>query len=184
MSVAATAKTATPRAAASGARGSGNIDDLARKLAKNEQDPDKLTEAMHGLGYSKTEARAAAHKATGGAAGQQSGPSGPRPSSWATTRAKRNASRPAGNPSSTPRPDPEGAASGESLPGKQGKPVGFTDTPAKPAYRLPSAGGSGSGVLIALVLYPAGLAFLRGGPAGLKAWFGAKFFNKVPGSAA
>lgn len=42
--------------------------------------------------------------------------------------------------------------------------------------------GTPAGILLALVLYPAGLAALRGGPAGLKNWFNAKFFNKTPGS--
>jgi len=44
--------------------------------------------------------------------------------------------------------------------------------------RLPS-GGSGSGLLLGLVLYPLVLAFLRDGPGGVKAWLKAKVLNQV-----
>lgn len=43
----------------------------------------------------------------------------------------------------------------------------------------PGAKINGSGLLLGLVAYPLALAFIRGGPAGMKAWLAAKFLNRV-----
>lgn len=41
--------------------------------------------------------------------------------------------------------------------------------------------GTPAGLMLAIILYPAALAYLTGGGTNLKAWFFAKFFNKTPG---
>jgi hypothetical protein len=44
-----------------------------------------------------------------------------------------------------------------------------------------SLGGDGAGWVLGLVLWAGvGLPFLKGGPAGVKAWWMAKFLNKAP----
>lgn len=73
----------------------------------------------------------------------------------------------------------KGARSGSGSRGKGRRP-GRSVSVGPATVPLP---GTPAGVLLALVLYPAGLAALKGGPAGLKNWFNAKFFNKTPGSA-
>lgn len=81
-----------------------------------------------------------------------------------------------------------------------GPPEGFPPTaedqggpkpsaPAEPTRRVPpvgqmlGGGGSqwsdGGGFMLGLLLYVLGLNYLRHGPAGVKAWFMAKLFNKV-----
>jgi hypothetical protein len=51
---------------------------------------------------------------------------------------------------------------------------------------ISSAGnlGDAGGVMLAIFAYPILLAMLEHGPAGLTLWLNAKFFNKVPGTAA
>lgn len=49
-----------------------------------------------------------------------------------------------------------------------------------------TAGGSGAGVLLAVVLYPAAMAYLKGGTPALRSWVAAKFLNRTskdPGAA-
>ncbi|MCW2498141.1 M15 family metallopeptidase [Jatrophihabitans sp.] len=43
--------------------------------------------------------------------------------------------------------------------------------------------GSSAGVLLAIVAYPAGIAFITGGPKGLRRWFLAKFLNQTSSDA-
>lgn len=62
-------------------------------------------------------------------------------------------------------------------------PEGDRPTSSRPAssggFSLTSKGSSGRGVLLALVAYPLALAYLQGGPTGLKDWFRAKFLNRT-----
>lgn len=81
-------------------------------------------------------------------------------------------------PEKAPHTPPKGARSG-SRPGN--RPTRGRHVSAGPvSVPVP---GTPAGILLALVLYPAGLAALKGGPQGLKNWFSAKFFNKPAGSA-
>jgi hypothetical protein len=57
-----------------------------------------------------------------------------------------------------------------------GSPVGF------PRPTLHLSGNNLAGFAVGLALYAVGSNFIRNGPAGVAAWFNAKFFNKVDGA--
>lgn len=83
-----------------------------------------------------------------------------------------------------PAPAPAAADASSSTPAAADTPSSAPAGPSGPSFgqrvsnRVPSGGGA-SGLLLGLVLYPVALAFLRDGNAGMKAWFMAKFLNKV-----
>lgn len=74
-------------------------------------------------------------------------------------------------------------AIGRYLRGEDQEPAKPAAAPKPPAPRasgdLWQGPGTASGVLLALICYPAGLAYLRGGGPGLKAWMKAKFLNQT-----
>lgn len=86
----------------------------------------------------------------------------------------------------TPRPSSGGPAAEKGA----GAPPSARPTSAKSAGGKAGAGlnlkigkgGDGSGLLLAILLYPPFLAAVKYGPAGITAWGMAKFFNKTPGS--
>jgi len=90
---------------------------------------------------------------------------------------------PASSPSSGAADTPSSSPVSDTASSSSSEYAGFDaprqrSLPERVGARLPS-GGSGSGLLLGLVLYPLALAFLRDGPGGVKAWLKAKFLNQV-----
>ncbi len=94
------------------------------------------------------------------------------PNSAAAHRAKIDAIK-AKRPAQVPPPvAPVAQAEPDSPP-----PASLGGGPSLPA--VPAAAATGSGVLLGVFAWAAGLAYLQGGSAGVKKFLNAKFFNKT-----
>ena len=104
-------------------------------------------------------------------------------------RAERDAQQPPPPPLTRAPATPAKAPQAPPWPTKQNSltPVSSAPTPAAPATSGPSwlskpiGGGDGTGLLMSFLAYALALNFIREGPAGVRAWFAAKFLNKVKG---
>lgn len=126
----------------------------AATLASRGQSNAQITQALKDAGYDAATAKAAA--------GQSSTSSTPQSSTSSTP------ADPAADPTSTDPADPAPDRTAQAGADRAGYLAG------KPGAKI-----NGSGLLIGLVVYPVGMAFVRDGVPGIKAWFAAKFLNRV-----
>lgn len=85
-------------------------------------------------------------------------------------------------PEPAPTPAPTSPESGPAQPERE--PGAFPGTPTlpslpKPSRAVRSAVSAGGGAILGTLTYVLALAYLRDGPAGVRAWLRAKFLNRV-----
>lgn len=112
---------------------------------------------------------------------------GDRPAQFAPPSPKRNRTAPS---SPAPAAGPSRPASGGGSKRRSGRGLsrlGRAFSPSAAAGRIPgvgavTSGGDAGGLLLALVIYPIGLASLKYGYAGIGMWFRAKWLNETTSS--
>jgi hypothetical protein len=135
----------------------GDVDKLADRLRGQGLSDTEVVEGLTGMGFTKAQARAAVG-------------SEPAPTPTKSAPKKQQPATGAGDPS----PGPGGPTLASGLTSALPSPSSLTLTPPR---RL--NGGDLAGFVGGLVAYTLVLNYIRFGPAGVKGWLSAKFFNRV-----